>query len=239
MAQTLESAGWDVLAWNFRGCGPVPNRLIRFYHAGAVEDLADVVYRACTEYSHIALVGFSLGANLVLQYLASPLCSRNVGAAAAISAPIDLKATALALDQRPENALYRFRFLKTLRQKIRNKAEQFPGQIKIAGLDQIQTFEEFDGRFTAPLHGFLSADEYWEKSSALPVLDRISIPTLLLNARNDPLLTRSCFPESVASRHPLLYLEAPASGGHVGFLSSLTAQWTAARVPEFLGGPWG
>jgi predicted alpha/beta-fold hydrolase len=234
MARALEVAGWDVLAWNFRGCGQVPNRLLRFYHAGAVEDLAAVVRRARADYSCLALVGFSLGANLLLQYVASAAFTVEVQAAAAVSAPIDLKATALALDQRPGNAIYRHRFLKTLRRKILSKAIQFPGQIDIRRLDHVLTFEEFDGRFTAPLHGFSSAAEYWGKSSALHTLDRIPIPTLLLNARNDPLLTPGCFPEELAARHPLLHLEAPASGGHVGFLSSLKKQWTASRVPEFL-----
>jgi predicted alpha/beta-fold hydrolase len=234
MARALEAAGWDVLAWNFRGCGPVPNRLLRFYHAGATEDLAAVVQRARRGYSTLALIGFSLGANLLLQYLTGPFFAHEVQAAVAISAPIDLRATALALDQRPDNGIYRHRFLQTLRKKIRAKDRQFPGQIDIRRLDHVQTFEEFDGRFTAPLHGFASAGEYWEKSSALHSLDRIPIPTLVLNARNDPLLTPGCFPEALASLHPLLHLEAPDSGGHVGFLSSPRSQWTATRVPEFL-----
>jgi predicted alpha/beta-fold hydrolase len=236
MADTLAAAGWDVLAWNFRGCGEEPNRLARSYHSGASEDLRAVVDHAAAAYSCVALVGFSLGGNLTLKYLGEAPPHPAVRAAAAISAPVDLTTSAQILDDRPGSRIYLRRFLRTLIAKTEAKARHFPETLLVKDIHQIRTIRDFDHRYTAPLHGFLSAEDYWARASALPVLEKISVPALLLNALDDPLLGQASFPEAIARRHASFFLEAPAHGGHVGFMDFAGGlrPWHERRVVEFL-----
>lgn len=237
MAGALAAAGWDVLAWSFRGCGTEPNRLLRLYHSGATGDLDLVVRRLATNYPRIALVGFSLGGNLTLKYLGEAAPPPGVVAGAAISAPVDLAASARALDRRWANRIYLRRFLTTLVAKIEAKALRFPDDLDVTGARSIRSFQEFDDRFTAPMHGFRDAADYWTQSSARQFLPRITVPTLLLNARNDPFLAPECFPFAEAEASSSFFLEAPASGGHVGFLDLKNGleRFSERRVVEFLG----
>jgi hypothetical protein len=236
MARTLRSAGWDALAWNFRGCGREANRLARFYHSGETGDLAAVVQHAAALYRRIALIGFSLGGNMTLKLLGEAPPHPAIVGAVAISAPVDLAASARALDQRWSNRVYLRRFLKTLITKVEAKAACHPQQINAAGARRIRSFQEFDDRYTAPLHGFRDAADYWARSSAKQYLPRVPVPTLLLNARNDPFLTAESFPwkEAEASTH--VFLEAPESGGHVGFLDLERGlqPWSERRAAHFL-----
>ena len=237
MAERLDAAGWDTLAWNFRGCGVEPNRLLRFYHSGETRDLARIVAHASPRYRHIALVGFSLGGNMTLKYLGESPPHPAVAAAVAISAPVDLAASARALDRRWDNRVYLRRFLKTLIAKVEAKAIHFPGQIDLQGIRRIRSFGEFDDRYTSRLHGFRDAADYWAQASSRPYLPRIGVPTLLLNARDDPFLPPECFPVPEAEANPCLFLEAPAHGGHVGFLEfakGTRATWAERRTVEFL-----
>jgi len=237
LAAALVAAGWDVLAWNFRGCSGEPNRLLRAYHSGETGDLAAVIARAATDYQKIALVGFSLGGNVVLKYLGEAPPHPAVAACVAISAPIDLAACAGQLDARWSNRLYLRRFLVSLAGKIEAKARLFPGQFDATGARRMRSFQEFDDRFTGPLHGFRDAADYWTQSSARQFLPRIALPTLLLQPQNDPFLAPGAYPwpEAEASAH--VHLEAPASGGHVGFLDLARGlqPWSERRVVEFLG----
>ncbi len=237
MATTLRAAGWDVLAWNFRGCGPDLNRLARFYHSGETGDLAAVITHAAAGYEHLALIGFSLGGNMTLKYLGEAPPHPAIAAAVAISAPVDLAASARMLDQRRGNRIYLRRFLKTLVAKVEAKAIHFPIQLDTVGINRIRTFQEFDDRYTSRLHGFRDAADYWAKSSARFFLRKIALPTLLLNARDDPFLPPECFPMTEAEANPSLFLEAPLHGGHVGFLESADrrkSSWAERRAVEFL-----
>ncbi len=236
MATALGAAGWDALAWNFRGCGDEPNRLVRLYHSGATEDLAAVVNHAAKSYRRIALIGFSLGGNLTLKYMGEAPPHEAVRAAVAISAPVDLAASARMLDQRWSNRLYLRRFIDSLVSKVEAKALHFPDQIDARGSRALRTFQEFDDRYTSRLHGFRDAADYWEQSSARQFLLRIKQPTLLLNARNDPFLAPECFPYPEAEQNPSLFLETPASGGHLGFLefSGGLRPWFEQRLTGFL-----
>jgi predicted alpha/beta-fold hydrolase len=236
LAATLQSAGWDALAWNFRGCGSEPNRLLRFYHSGETTDLGAVVQHAATTYPQIAVIGFSLGGNMTLKYLGEAPPHAAVVAGVAISAPVDLAASAGALDRRLSNRIYLRRFLKTLVAKVEAKAMRFPEQLDAAGARAMRSFQEFDNRYTAPLHGFRDAADYWRQSSARQYLTGINVPALLLNARNDPFLPSECFPFPEAEANPCLFLEAPCSGGHVGFLDFVGGlqPWSDRRVVEFL-----
>ncbi|SRR5579862_3147720 len=236
MAAALDGAGWDALAWSFRGCGKEPNRLLRFYHSGETGDLGRVIRHAAATYSRIVLVGFSLGGNLILKYLGEGKPHPAVAGAAAISAPVDLAASARVLDRRRGNRLYLRRFIKTLVAKVEAKAVLFPDQIDVSGSRAIRTFEEFDGRYTAPLHGFRDADDYWKQSSARQYLPAITASTLLLNALDDPFLAPECFPFEEATRSRWLFLETPAFGGHLGFIDLAHGfrPWYERRVVEFL-----
>ncbi len=241
MAAALLRNQWDVLAWNFRGCSGEQNRLLRSYHSGATEDLKSVVDHALAtgRYPRIALVGFSLGGNMMLKYLGDLAAGvdRRIKRAVAFSVPCDLASSSQKLEG-TMNRIYMRRFLTRLRGKIRDKMTAFPGEIDDAGLDAMRTFREFDGAYTAPLHGFASAEEYWRRASCKPVLAQIAIPTLLVNARNDPFLAPDCFPADAAQKNPLFHFEAPRSGGHVGFVSfnARNEYWSETRAIEFLNG---
>ena len=234
MAQTLHAARWDVLAWNFRGCSEEPNRLLRAYHSGDTADLAAII--AQSNYPRIALIGFSLGGNVTLKYVGEAPPHPAIVAAAAISVPVDLASSARKLDQRRSNRIYLRRFIVPLIAKIEAKAQKFPGELNTSGLRAIRSFQEFDGRYTAPLHGFRDAEDYWTRASARQFLPRITVPTLILNARNDPFLTTDSMPFAEAEANPSLFLEAPDSGGHAGFLDFAhgVQPWSERRVAEFL-----
>jgi predicted alpha/beta-fold hydrolase len=240
MAETLHQAGWDVLAWNYRSCGGMENRLIRSYHSGASDDLRAVIDHAAQGYDKIALVGFSLGGNITLKYAGESLPHSAICAAIAISAPVDLASSAQALDDDPKNWLYLQRFLRTMKAKTLQKARRFPElRERLTGPDgvaAVRTIREFDERITAPIHGFADAADYWARASSLPYLPQIQVPALLLNARNDPLLASASFPEALAESSDLLHLEAPANGGHVGFLDFQAGlqPWHERRVKSFL-----
>jgi predicted alpha/beta-fold hydrolase len=237
MARALLRRGWDVLAWNFRGCSGEPNRHLHSYHSGFTEDLHAVVSHAAHGYKRIALIGFSLGGNMTLKYLAEPEIHPSVIGAVAFSVPCDLASSALQLEGLA-NRIYMRRFLRSLSGKVRGKMLQFPGRIHDAGLDTMRTFREFDGAYTAPLHGFASADDYWMQASSRPGLARVSVPALLVNALDDPFLPAACFPRDEAAASTRFFLETPERGGHVGFIS-FNAQgeyWSEHRAVEFLEG---
>jgi len=239
MAATLNAAGWDALAWNFRGCSGEPNRLPRFYHSGETGDLGAVVARGAQDYKRIALIGFSLGGNMTLKYLGEPGVHPAVVAGVGISVPVDLAASARVLDQHWGNGIYLGRFMRKLTAKVRAKALRFPDHLAPVPHGPVATFALFDGRYTAPLHGFRDADDYWRQSSSRQYIPRIRLPTLLINARNDPFLAPACYPFYEAHLNPHFYLETPRSGGHAAFLDFANGlqPWTERRVVEFLTTP--
>lgn len=240
MAGTLARAGWDVLGWTFRGCGAEPNRLMRAYHSGESGDLRHVVAHAAAGYAKLALIGFSLGGNITFKYAGEAPPHPAVAAVAAVSAPVDLASSARVLDEKPDNGLYLRRFLKTLKEKTLAKSRRFPELARmLAGSDSVEavrTIRAFDDRVTAPLNGFRDAEDYWARASSLPHLENLRVPALLLNARNDPLLAAASFPEEFARQSAEVHLEAPAHGGHVGFLDPRLGlqPWYERRVAEFL-----
>jgi predicted alpha/beta-fold hydrolase len=236
MAAALQRNGWNVLAWNYRGCSEELNRLPRLYHSGETADLALVIEHAARRFARIALIGFSLGGNLVLKYLGEARPHSAIAGAVAISAPIDLAASARALDQRRTNRLYLRRLIATLVRKVKAKAKHFPEQIDASRTRGIHGFEDFDGRFTAPVHGFRDASDYWLRCSSRQFLQTITVPVLILSAQDDPFLTPACFPFEEAEASACVFLEAPATGGHLGFCSSLWSEqsWAEGRTVEFL-----
>lgn len=238
VARMANEAGWDALAWNFRSCGGETNRQLRLYHSGATDDLDRVIQHALKQgYEDIHLVGFSMGGNLSLLHAGCEGAGLHpaVRSVTGFSVPCDLTGGAVEL-AKPENRVFMRKFLTDLRGKVEDKARMFPGKISAAGFDEIRTFREFDDRYTAPIHGFRDALDYWEKSSCGPVLDNIRIPALLVNAQNDPFLSDSCYPWDIARNSDYLTLEVPESGGHVGFiqLNLSNRYWMEERVIRFI-----
>lgn len=238
LTRALLREGWDVLAWNFRSCGGVMNHQPRFYHSGATEDLSLVVNRGLADtYETLFMSGFSMGGNLTLLYLGEQgehVDSRICGAVA-YSVPCDLAGSAdmLAL---PSRKIYMQRFLRDLKVKMQEKAEKFPELIDVSGFDSIRSFHEFDNRYTAPLHGFRDAQDYWARCSALGRLKDIRVPALMVNAADDPFLSPECFPESRRVLGAHVGLEVPRWGGHVGFVEHARDgfYWSERRALAFL-----
>ena len=221
MSRAFYREGYDVLAWNFRGCGDTPNHALRFYHSGATDDLHHLLTHGVepAKYDHIVLIGFSLGGNLTLKYLGERTypVPTTVRAALAFSAPIDLQACARQI-VRPRNWVYHRRFLRSLKQKVTRKQPSFPEELRLETLAGVKTLVDFDDAFTAPLHGFRSAADYYARCSSKPFLTAIEVPTQLVNARNDPFLAPACFVDGDRLRGTPVTMVASEQGGHCGFL---------------------
>lgn len=243
MARALHARGFDVLAWNYRGCGGEMNVTSRFYHSGETGDLRAIIAQATAGYESLSLVGFSVGGNVTLRYLgeAPERVDSRVAAAAVFSVPCDLGASAVQL-ARPMNAIYLTHFMRSLKEKVREKAARFPQAFDVAALDGMRNFVDFDGGVTAPMFGFSSAADYYARASSRPVLGAIRVPTLLVNAQDDPFLSPDCFPIQEAARNASLFLEVPAHGGHVGFVGGAAASrphwyWSEQRAVDWLAAP--
>ena len=237
MVRALNRAGWDCLCWLFRWCGGGTNLTPICTHNGSVDDVRAVVEHAIGTggYDTVALVGFSMGGNLNLNYLGRdpdrvpPPLRASVG----FSVPADLDDSSEALS-RPANFLYRKRFFRSLCAKIRRMAAAFPGQVDATGVEEIRDFVVFDERYTAPLHGFANAADYRRRCSSRRILHQVAVPSLVVNAANDTFLGPSCYPRAACESNPNLFLEVPASGGHCGFLAWGKDYWSETRAVEFL-----
>jgi uncharacterized protein len=238
MAAACVAAGWHVLALNFRGCSGRVNRLARSYHSGVTEDLQVAVEWAQTSFRRatIALVGFSLGGNVLLKYLGEGRNLGRVKGGVAISVPVDLASSATVL-ARPANRIYMQRFMRDMVRKLELKNATLGTDFDLPSFRRMRSFAEFDGAYTAPVHGFESAADYWKQNSSLPLLANIPVPTLLIQAQNDPFLSPSCYPVEAAQQNECFFLETPKHGGHVGFMPSAwnwSRGWMEGRTVQFL-----
>ena len=235
--------GWDGIAPHFRGCGGSANHMPRFYHSGDSEEVDWVLKRVATMRASkqtsdapIFAVGISLGGNMLLKWLGERGASASalVAGAAAISAPMDLAASGAALG-RGFNRVYARMFLRTLKAKSRAKLEHYPDLFDRARMEASRDLHAFDDVVTGPVHGFRDADDYWARASSKPLLKNVAVPTLILNARNDPFLPACALPtcHQVSSA---VTLEFPDEGGHVGFVHAGRDghQWMPRHVTQFL-----
>ncbi len=210
--------GWRGVVCHFRGCGGELNRLARAYYAGDTAGNDWILKTIHARYPEAPLyfVGVSLGANNVAKYLGDMGSKASfVTAAAAIGAPVDLVAASERISK-GVNIFYADMFLATLKPKVIEKAKRFPDAIDIRAIEACRTMYDFDNIYTAPLHGFRSAMEYWQKCSCKPVLHDVKVPLLLLNAKNDPFLPAWTLPtEDEMSSY--VTGEFPEEGGHIGF----------------------
>ena len=231
----LSLNGYSVAAMNYRFCSGEINRQLTTYHSGKTDDLHVVINYVLPNYDSVYLVGFSLGGNLILKYNGDSLFSLSpkIKANVAISVPVDLKGSSISL-KRFENVLYRWRFLRTLSKKMHLKHQQFPNELDVAPLKKVKTLTDFDDFFTSKINGFKDAEDYYLKASSKQFIPNISMPTLLINALDDPFLSNSCFPIREAKENSNFFLMTPFHGGHVGFISKGAFYWSEIQILNFL-----
>jgi predicted alpha/beta-fold hydrolase len=231
IATQTTKRGWRCVVPHFRGCSGEPNLKARAYHSGDSGELDWILRRLAPDYA----VGVSLGGNVLLKWLGEQGAGARLRRAAAVSAPLDLAAAGGALDRGLNRHLYTRAFLSTMKRNAFAKLERFPGLFDAPRVRAATTLYEFDDAVTAPLHGFRDADDYWARASSAPWLEHIRVPTLVLNARNDPFLPEAALERATRKAAPAVLLEFPRSGGHVGFPGR--RGWLARRVMEFLSTP--
>ncbi len=237
MMAAIAARGWSGAVPHFRGCSGEPNLGPRFYHSGDAREIDWIVRRLRPRaQGKFYAAGISLGGNALLCWLGeSQHEAEIVDAACAVSAPLDLVRGGVALS-RGLNLLYTRRFLQTLKPKCLAKLEQFPNLFDRDAMLAASDLYTFDNIVTAPLHGYRNTDDYWNRASAKHVLNDITVPTLVLNALNDPFLPGRYLPRQAA---PKVLLDYPQHGGHVGFaVGRLPGQidWLPNRLIQFLHG---
>jgi len=219
LAQACLDAGLGAYRLNMRTCGGTEAHARTLYHAGLTADLHSILRaRAAQSLPAAHLIGFSLGGNVVLK-LAGELRETNlIASVCSVSTPIDLEASCRKM-MRPENIFYQRRFVDRLKARYRSRCAQHPDLYSAEGLDDVRSVYEFDDRFTAKAFGFGSAANYYGTQSANRFLVAIRVPTLLIQAKNDPLIPFDCYRHPAIAQNPHLRLMAPEHGGHVGFIS--------------------
>lgn len=234
-AKLFVENGWKALAWNCRSCSGEMNRLPRFYHHGDTDDLSKVIDHAVSKgFKDIVLMGLSMGGSMSLKYLGEPRTRPSaVKGAVTFSVPCNLKDSALQLKVKG-NGLYEKRFLNKLKKKIVLKAELHEG-IDAVGLEEMTDFDEFHKKYTVPLHGFESLEDFFQQATCDRYLPEVEYPVLIGNAENDPLLGTDCYPVTIAQNSAYVHLEMPRIGGHVGFTIKGDAySWMDYRALEFV-----
>ncbi len=235
-ASLFNKNSFDCIAVNFRGCSGEPNKHYRSYHSGVTDDLESVLEHVLEtdRYRKIVIKGFSLGGNVMLKYIGEKeSLPKQIKAAVAISVPVSLSGSCIEL-HKLKNKLYHDNFKRYLLAKLRQKQKRFPEKVSRDEIREIKTLKDFDDVYTSRAHGFRDADHYYEACSSLPVLDQISIPTLILSARNDSFLSEDCYPYEIAKASKNIFLETPNTGGHVGFMMNGSYQYNEIRAMRFL-----
>lgn len=234
----LATHGWRGVIPHFRGCGGELNRLPRAYHSGDHAELASLVtaVRARIPASTtLYLVGISVGGSVLINWLGRMGdAARFVAAAAAVSTPLDLESAGIAIGK-GANRIYTRNFLSTLKPKSLAMAQRYPGLLDDERIRRVRTMYDFDDVVTSLLHGFEGATDYWRRASSKPWLANIAVPTLVLNAKNDPFVPRESLPDQREASQDVLLLQ-PEHGGHVGFLTGPfpgNIEWLPRRLLDF------
>jgi predicted alpha/beta-fold hydrolase len=233
IATEANRRGWRCVVPLFRGCSGEVNRLPRAYHSGDSAEIDWILRRLQPDFA----AGVSLGGNALLKWLGEQGAgaAQLVRRAAAVSAPIDLAASGHALGRGLNRALYARHFLDTLIPKAIAKIAWHGLALDAGRVSRARSLHEYDDLVTAPLHGFRDADDYWARAASGPWLERIRVPTLVLNALNDPFLPRTPLAAAARRAAPDVVLEFPATGGHAGFPGR--GHWLARRILEFCAAP--
>jgi len=238
LLRSVTRCGWRGAVMHFRGCGGEANRLPRTYHSGETGDVGYFLRRLRERYPHapVAAVGYSLGGNVLLKWLAERGAGAELSAAVAVSVPFLLARAADRLD-RGLSRMYRRHFIADLHRTVVEKFRHRPGPLDLDAVRRARTFRGFDDRVTAPLHGFRDAAHYYDVASCRQYLRGVARPTLVIQALDDPFMTRDVVPRH-EELSPSIRLELSAAGGHVGFVEG-SAPWSARcwleeRIPRFL-----
>jgi predicted alpha/beta-fold hydrolase len=240
---TLAGRGWRGVVPHFRGCAGAPNRTPRAYHSGDHEEIGAMLEAVRLRVAPSTVVhacGVSLGGSALLNWLGreGPSAASIVSRAAAVSAPIDLLAAGHAID-RGVNRVYARHFLQTLKPKALTMAARFPGLLDADRIRRVRSMWDFDDGVTSPLHGFAGTVDYWTRASSKPWLRSIVVPTLVLNARNDPFVPAGSLPRPDEVARSVV-LEQPPGGGHTGFLTGPAPgriDWLPRRLLAFFDAP--
>ncbi len=236
--------GWNVVLLNQRNCGGTEHLTPGLYHSGLTADPLEVLRALVVseQLTSISLVGYSLGGNLVLK-LAGELAglpdapALPVVAVAAVSPTIDLSLCVEALEWR-QNWVYQWNFVKRLKDRMRRKALVFPGKFDLRPLDSIRTIRQFDDAYTAPANGFGTAARYYEQCGAIRAISRITIPTLIIAAQDDPFVPPSQFTGDIVRTNAHVRVSLQHHGGHCGFVGRATADsdgyWAEETAVAFL-----
>ena len=236
MAKMFAKNGFDVLAWNCRSCSGEMNRAFRLYNHGEIGDIEAVLNHALTRknYDEVSLVGFSMGGNVSLKFAA--VCQHpSVKKVVAFSSPLEMRTSTAVLDY-PSRFIYQHYFRKGILPKVKKKAEMFPHLLNMAEVEAAKTWEAEQHLFFVKINGYASIDDFYEKGSALNFIPSLKIPTLIVQAQNDPMLTLECSPIQLAENHRFIHLETPRVGGHCGFMlpNDKAHTWAEYRALEFV-----
>lgn len=234
-------AGFNVLRLNFRTCGNTLHLSETLYNSGMSPDLraliAELIER--DKLDDIFLGGFSLGGNMSLKLAGEYGADhpRALKGVCAVSPSVELAASAASIARR-SNLIYQRKFIRSLKRRMREAARLYPERYDAKGLALVRTLREFDELYTAPHGGFRDADDYYARSSSLPLLSRIHIPTLIIHAEDDPFIPFDSLRHPSVAANPSIILLAPAHGGHVGFVgdgknSGEDRFWAENRLIEF------
>jgi predicted alpha/beta-fold hydrolase len=237
-ARLAHHAGANVVRLNQRNCGGTEHLTPTLYHSGMSGDLAAVVRELASRdgLCRLLVAGFSMGGNLALKMAgemgeAAPPALRGV---CAVSPALDLRATTENLE-RPSNRAYEWTFVRGLRRLVERKTELYPSLYGTRGLERLRTVRDFDELYTAPYGGFADADDYYERASALGLVGRIRVPTLVIQAQDDPLVPFAPLRQAAIPANPAVVAATPPHGGHVAFVSAERSArfWAEERLAGF------
>lgn len=239
MAELLQQ-GWQPVLMHFRGCSGEPNRYLRSYHSGAIEDPHYVLDLLRQRYPErpMAAIGYSLGGNMLVNYLAK-YPHNSLCAAVVISAPLELAVCADRINSGLSKG-YQDYLLKRMLFNWQQKLHRHPQHQSSVKVRHIKTVRQFDDKITAPIHGFQDAADYYQHCSGLYKLDKISTPTLMIHATDDPFMSDGVIPDA-SDLAPAITYELSRCGGHVGFIYGTPwapLYWLEQRVPTWLAQQW-
>lgn len=218
MSRYFSERGWDTAAINYRGCSGEVNRKVTFYHAALTDDIKLVIEK-CKNYKYIAVIGFSLGANMTLKYFGTEKdIPDNVICGTAVSPPCEFFSSSERL-KKFENIIYKLKFLGPLKEKAIAKAKDYKGLVDVEKIRKAKNIEEFDDAFTARFFGFKGVKDYYKKASSIKDIPNIKKPVYILMPLDDPIMGKECYPYKEAEENKFITLETPRYGGHVGFSS--------------------
>jgi uncharacterized protein len=234
--KAFNSVNYDALAWNHRGLGGENNRFEKITTHGSSGDLEEVINYVLSlkQYAQIILVGYSKGGNISMKYAGEKSANipSEIKKIIAISSPTDLQGS---VDVMGKKGFYTERFKTKLLKFLSNRSELIDNQV-LKEIPKMKYLDDITDNYIAPLHGFKDGRDYYEQCAAMHVVHKIRVPTFILNAKNDPVLSESCAMLEVAKNSDYIYSEIPNHGGHCGFYqpNSDGIYWGDRRMIEFV-----